>query len=355
MVAGRIRAGDGTIEYRPSGGRRRRVLDPANIPPMNILVTGASGFVGRGLVDRLAARGHAGLATGREPPAGMPAGWRAARRADVLAGAAFPAPFDRPDVIVHLEVKQHVFRPTPADIEAFRRTNVVGTREWLDWAARVGVGRFVLVSSIKAAVPAGAAEPDTPYGRSKADAEAAVREWVAAAPGRSAVVLRPAPVYGPGNQANLAAFARQILAGWPALVGAGEARKSIVSRENLAAAIEFAAARLVAGGFPGACETFDVSDPETLSVGQLATLIAELGHAVPPRRIPARLADMVAPLGDRISRLVGREFPLTRSRLRALREESDFPCDRLVAAGFEHPQSTREGIREMLDWMRRRG
>jgi len=328
---------------------------------MNLLVTGASGFVGRGLVDRLAAHGHGGLATGRTPPPGMPAGWRAARRADVLGdavgGSAPPDPSSaaagRPDVIVHLEVKQHVFRPTAADVAEFQRINVLGTREWLDWAARAGVGRFVLVSSIKAAAAAGGSAPDTPYGRSKAEAEAEVRAWVAAAPARSAAILRPAPVYGPGNQANLAAFARQVLAGWPAVVGVGAARKSVVSRENLAAAIEFAAARLVAGDHAGACDVFDVSDAETLSVGQLATLIAELGHALPPRRIPDRLADAVAPVGDVISRVTGREFPLTRARLRALRETSEFPCDRLVAAGFAHPQSIREGIGEMLDWLRR--
>lgn len=328
---------------------------------MNLLVTGASGFVGRGLLDRLAAHGHTGLATGREPPPGMPPGWRAVRRADVLAAAGVaesPAGAVMPDVLVHLEVKQHVFRPTPADIEAFRRTNVVGTREWLDWAARAGVGRVVFVSSIKAATPAGQAEPDTPYGRSKAAAEAEVRAWVGAAPGRSAVILRPAPVYGPGNRANLAAFARQILAGWPALVGGGEARKSVVSLTNLAAAIEFAAQRLVAaaaGGRGGDCETFDVSDAETLSVGELAALIAELGHAPPPRRIPDLLADAIAPLGDLVSMLIGREFPLTRSRLRSLREPSEFPSDRLVAAGFTHPQSTRDGVGEMLRGLRRRG
>ena len=332
---------------------------------MNVLVTGASGFVGRGLVERLAAHGHVGLATGREPPPGMPAGWRAARRADVLAGAALPGGPDAfgrpgrpdvPDVIVHLEVMQHVFRPSAADIEAFARINVGGTRDWLDWAGRAGVGRFVLVSSIKAAPATGQAEPDSPYGRSKAAAEAAVREWVAAAPDRSASILRPAPVYGPGNQANLAAFARQILAGWPALVGAGAARKSVVSRTNLAAAIEFAAERLRAGGTAaGGCETFAVSDADTFSLAALAALIAELGHARPPRRIPDVVADAIAPVGDLVSRAVGREFPLTSARLRALREASEFPSDPLVAAGFVHPQSTRDGVGEMLDWLRRQG
>jgi nucleoside-diphosphate-sugar epimerase len=320
---------------------------------MNLLVTGASGFVGRRLLEWLAAHGHTGTATGREPPPHVPAGWRSARRSDVLAGAAIP----QPDVIVHLEVKQHVARPTPADIRAFHRSNVGGTADWLDWAGRRGVGRFVFVSSIKAGAegPGRSGRADTPYGRSKAKAERVVRRWVAAAPGRAAVILRPAPVYGPGNEANLAAFVRQILAGRPAVVGAGAARKSIVSRTNLAAAIEFAARRLVAATPEDACAVYAVSDPETLSVGRLAALIAELAGAPAPRRIPNFVAEGLAPLGDVVSWATGREFPLTTARLRALREESDFPCAALVAAGYVHPQTTRDGLLEMIEWFRSRG
>jgi hypothetical protein len=42
---------------------------------------------------------------------------------------------------------------------------------------------------------------------------------------------------------------------------------------------------------------------------------------------------------------------MSSARLQALREPSDFPSDRLVAMGFVHPQSSREGLAEMLDWM----
>ena len=320
---------------------------------MNLLVTGASGFVGRGLLEWLSAHGHAGTATGRTAPADVPAGWRAAARADVLAHGLAAAP----EVIVHLEVKQHVARPTPADIRGFRRCNVGGTKEWLEWAARNRVERFVFVSSIKAAGRGGdgrSGRADTPYGRSKAKAEQVVRAWVADVRGRSAVILRPAPVYGPGNQANLAAFVRQILAGRPAVVGDGAARKSIVSRTNLVASIEFAARRLAAGASADACELFDVSDPQTLPVGELAARIAALAGAPPPRRIAEMAAACVAPVGDVVSLLTGRDFPLTTARLRALREESDFPCTALLAAGFSPPQSTDAGLREMIDWFRSR-
>jgi len=314
---------------------------------MNILVTGATGFVGRGLLPLLAVRGHTGVATGRTAPTGLPPGWIGLDRERVLADAAG---IPRPDGIIHLEVKQHVPRPTAADVDEFDRVNVGGTRVWLDWAGRHGVGRFVLASSIKAVAPSrqpqfeqAPLEPDTPYGLSKARAETLVREWAASDTSRAAVILRPAPVYGPGNEANLAAFVRQIRAGRPCLVGSGVTRKAIVSRTNLAAALEFT---LVRAG-PGV-EVFNVSDRETPSLGELARLIAELADAPAPRRVPAFAARLLAPVGDLVSRLTGRDLPLTSARLKALEEMSVFPCDKLVAAGFLHPQTTKEGLAEMI-------
>jgi nucleoside-diphosphate-sugar epimerase len=319
---------------------------------MKVVVTGARGFVGRGLLPRLAAAGHTGVAVGREHPADLPAGWTAATRTEVLADArSVPA-----DAVVHLEVKQHVPRPTPADIAEFEAVNVGGTRDWLAWAERHGVDTFVHLSTIKAVVAGDgatdeAAPPETvaPYGRSKARAEAEVRRWAAIGATRRAVILRPAPVYGPGNEANLAAFVRQILAGRPCLVGGGATRKSIVSRTNLAAAIEFALRTTAVG-----CATYTVSDRDAPTLAELAGIIADLGDAAAPRRIPALVAALVAPVGDGVEWLTGRSFPLTTARLRAIRETTVFPCDRLVAAGFRHPQTTREGLAEMVAWARTR-
>ena len=317
---------------------------------MMLLVTGARGFVGRGLLPRLAATGHGGAAVGREPPRDLPRGWTAATRMQVLAGTS-PEPID---AIVHLEVKQHVPQPGPADIEAFETVNVGGTRDWLEWATRHGVNTFVHLSTIKAVVPGAGPTDETappeiesPYGSSKARAEAEVRRWASAESSRKAVILRPAPVYGPGNEANLAAFVRQILRGKPCLIGSGDTQKSIVSRTNLAAAIEFALANAAVG-----CTVYTVSDPDTPTLAELAATIADLGGARPPRRIPAAVAAAVAPVGDAVEWLTGRSFPLTSARLHAIRETTVFPCDKLVAAGFRHPQTTRDGLAEMVAWAR---
>lgn len=299
---------------------------------MRCVVTGASGFVGRHLLRLLTDHGHTGIATGRTPPADLPSGWTPAARSDLLRAASRDC-----EAVIHLEVKQHVPRPTAVDIETFEAVNVKGAREWLAWAARNDVKRFVLASSIKAA------DPDGPYGESKARAEEAAKEWAATDPARSATILRPAPIYGPGNEANLAAFVRQVIAARPCLVGNGAVRKSVVSVGNVVAAIEFAAGRAEPG-----CAVFAVTDPATLSLRELATLIAELAGSPSPRSIPRLLAQCAAPVGDLIAAITGREMPLTTARLRALDEESDFASDGLLAAGFQHPQTTREGLEELV-------
>ena len=95
-----------------------------------------------------------------------------------------------------------------------------------------------------------------------------------------------------------------------------------------------------------------MTDPDTLSLRDLATLIAEIAGSPPPRSIPRLLARCAAPIGDLVATITGREMPLTTPRLRALDEESDFSSSDLVAAGFQHPQTTREGLAELVGWLR---
>lgn len=313
---------------------------------MRLVVTGASGFVGRGLLPALAASGHVGIATGRKPPTGLPDGWIGRPRCEVLCDTKLT---DQIDAIIHLEVKQHVSRPHAQDLAAFERVNVAGTQTWAEWATSHAVNRFILVSTIKAAGGGPGVHregdpiaPDTAYGRSKAGGEDVVRAWANVA-GTTASILRSAPVYGPGNEANLATFVQQIKRGRPCYIADGATRKSLVARRNLVAAIQFALDRINPG-----CEVFNVADAETITVRELALLIAELGRFPKPRGVSAVAARALAIIGDLVEGLTGQGFPLTSARLWALREETVFPCDKLVAAGYRHPQTLREGIAEML-------
>lgn len=315
-----------------------------------VVITGAGGFVGRELVSLLARSGYCGVATGRRPPEAMPAGFQSAARDAVLDGSLTVQAID---AVVHLEVKHHVISPDPRAVAEINAVNIGGTRTWLDWAAARAIPRFVFASSVKAVrAEAGdtleTAMPEAldPYGRSKAEAEDAVREWVAADSQRGAVILRFAPVYGPGNTANLADFARQVLRGRPCFVGHGQTQKSVVSLRNATAAIEWALHNSEDG-----CPVYNVSDRVAHSIGELATMIAIAGRAPRPRGVPATVARLGAIAGDIAGLILRRPALLNSRRLAAMQETTMFPPCKLVARGFVHPQDTEKGIAELVAWL----
>jgi UDP-glucose 4-epimerase len=318
---------------------------------VQVLITGSSGFVGRHLAAELARCGHGGICVARRPIL-TPAGWTSARREDVLTGAN-PRLTHWPDCVLHLEVKQHVASPSAADIAEFTTVNVDGTQAWLDWAARHRVPRFVYFSTIKAVRPSpdgptfeSAAGPGlTPYGASKWAAEERVRGWAAGDPSRSCLIVRPAVIYGPGNEGNMAAMVSAIRRGRFFLVGAGNNIKSLVSVRNVAAAIAHLIDRMQAG----VVQTYNLVDWESRNVRELDGIIRGLlGRRGNSATLPPGVASALARSGDLFVRLGVRSFPLTSSRLAALLETTNFSGDRLVESGFAHPETTLQGLTEMV-------
>jgi nucleoside-diphosphate-sugar epimerase len=270
-----------------------------------VVVTGAAGFVGRAVTAALLRTDRPVRRALRTPSGDAPqAGVTDYVVGDLGADARWEGVLDGADSVVHLAARVHVLDDRAADpLAAYRRVNVAGTRRLAEAAARAGVRRMVFLSTVKvhgertAGRPFTEADqpaPEDPYGRSKAEAEAALAA-VAAATGLEVVVLRPPLVYGPGVGANFLALVRAVDRGLPLPFASAANRRSLVYVENLADAV----VRCIDSG-AAAGGTFLVDDGQPRSTADLVRAIAAaLGR-------PARLWPCPVRLMRCAARLVGR-------------------------------------------------
>jgi nucleoside-diphosphate-sugar epimerase len=257
---------------------------------VRVLVTGASGFVGRAVAAALAAQGdevHAAVRTSADaandgtPAPAFPHGITIVRHGDLGGPVDWTALLCGIDAVVHLAGIAHA-GPDIAE-ERYDRVNHRATAALAAASRDAGVARFVFVSSIRAQTGPAAdqvvSERDAPrptdaYGRSKLAAERAVAQS-----GVPFTILRPVLVYGPSVKGNLRALVRLTALPIPLPFGALESRRSLVSLGNLTSAIGFVLRKPTCAG-----ETYVVADPEPLTIGAIVTALRR-GRGKPPRLV----------------------------------------------------------------------
>ena len=245
-----------------------------------VLISGARGFIGRHAVEEFQRRGFDVVPVSRP---------------------------DRPqlhgiDIVVHLAGYAHVPRPGPRDLVAFRSVNVEASRALALDAARMGVERFVLMSSVAVMVPGDASREIDAYARSKADAERVVREALSGSK-TGAVIVRAPMVYGPDAPGNFTRLAKLIARGWPLPFGGLENRRSMVSVWNLCDFL------VMVSTHPEAAKSESpwlVSDDHDVSTTDLIeTMAAALGE-------PARLFHVPLRWLEFLGKITGREREVRR-------------------------------------------
>ncbi|MDD5296571.1 MAG: NAD-dependent epimerase/dehydratase family protein [Rhodocyclaceae bacterium] len=309
---------------------------------MKILVTGASGFVGRALCAALTQAGHECL------PAVRCAKGMAAERVvgPIGADTDWRAALDGAEAVVHLAARVHVMKDSAENpLADFRAVNVLGTERLARSAAAASVRRLVFLSSVKVngeATPGApfresdAPAPEDAYGVSKHEAEQALHR-VAVETGLEVAILRPPLVYGPGVGANFLRLMGLAAKAWPLPLASLDNRRSLLFVGNLCSAIIACLTHPAAGG-----QTFLVSDGEDISTPELVRRLAgSLGAA--DRLWPLPLA-LLRALGS----LVGRSAEIARLT-ESLRMDSSAIRDRL---GWHAPFTLDQGLTETAAWFR---
>jgi farnesol dehydrogenase len=326
---------------------------------MKVLLTGATGFLGKAVARRLASRGHAlrVLARPTSRLEGLPEGVEVAA-GDVTDPLSLTSAASGCDAVLHAAA---VVKIWVADPSVFEAVNVGGLVNALA-AARSAGARLVYTSSFIALGPSGDGAQDATrphpgppfrnlYERTKARADALARE--AAAAGQDVVTLYPGVIYGPGEMTEGNIVARMIadhLNGrLPALIGPADRRWSYAFVEDVAEGHALALEK----GRPG--DRF-VLGGENATLARVFDLVREMSGVPPPRhRIPYAVASAIGRAQWLWAELTGHPPQLTHSEVGVFREE--WACDSSRAVreiGYEW-RPLAEGLRDTLRFLRSEG
>jgi nucleoside-diphosphate-sugar epimerase len=309
----------------------------------NILLTGATGFVGQALLGRflelnphkvtLALRSAISFDRCTSHVVG-----------DFSNATDWSAALSNQQVVIHAAARAHIMKDEVSDpLAEYRRVNVDGTLNLANQASAAGVKRFIFISSIKVngeqttlGQPFRADDtpvPEDAYGISKWEAEQGLQQ-LASKTGMEVVIIRPPLVYGPGVKGNFASLFKLVSKGLPLPLGAIHNQRSLVAVDNLVDLI------ITCINHPAAAnQVFLAGDGHDLSTTELLRGVAwAMGK-------PSRLIPVPASLLMMGATLIGKKAMVQRL-LGSLQVDISKARDLL---GWEPPISVEEGLRRCFE------
>ncbi len=318
---------------------------------MRLLITGANGFIGQALTNRMLTQGKKVRLAIRKS---CVADNKYLNLDTVKIDESF-VDFDWGDalrnveVVVHLAGRVHVMNEkSPDSLSEFRRVNVKGTANLARQAASSGVRRFIFLSSIKVNgeitklgspfLSDDLPNPQDPYALSKFEAEQILGE-IAKETGMEVVIIRSPLVYGVGVKANFQKIISWVIQGIPLpLASATFNRRSFVNLDNLVDLIATCLAHPAAAN-----QIFLVSDGEDLST---ADLCKRISYALDR---PIRLLHISPSVLKTISTVFGK-FDVYQRLFCSLQVDISKTC-RLL--DWSPPQSVDDGLKSMARGIRK--
>ncbi len=280
-----------------------------------ILITGATGFVGRALFENLKLKKkyliHLSTRTNQEK---LFEGKKTFNVGEIDSNTNWNDALDGVDCIVHCAARAHTTEKKQTDsLNAYRRINVDGTRNLAKQAAGGGIKRFIFLSSIKVNGDGTIAsksfkynhisQPEDAYGISKWEAEQALLE-ISKQTGLEVVIIRPPLVYGEGVKRNFLRLLDLVYKQIPLPFAKINNLRSFIGLDNLIDLIICCIDHPKAGG-----KTFLVSDGEDLSTPDLIIKLSKFMDKSPRLfQVPHYIIQLIGHLlgkSSEIKRLFG--------------------------------------------------
>lgn len=280
---------------------------------MNLLFTGASGFLGNNVRPILEQKYQV-----------VTIGLTSEDNYTVNIAKEVPELKEHCEIVLHAAGKAHVVPCTEEEKKAFYDVNLQGTKNLCAALEKSSIPQaFIFISTVAVygcefgsnITEEHPLNGDTPYALSKIQAEEFLKDWCS----NHEVVLsiiRPSLIAGPNPPGNLGAMIKGIQTGRYLSIGGGKARKSVLMVEDIARLVPLLVEK---GGI------YNVCDDEQPSFRQLENVIcAQLGKRL-PLSIPYWMAKCMAIVGD----CLGKKAPINSLKLKKITESLTFSNEKV--------------------------
>jgi len=230
--------------------------------------------------------------------------------------------------------------------------NVYGTKNVLEAMNKSGIKNLIFTSSV-AIYGLNKSNPDenhpkdpfNNYGKSKWQAEKAIKDWYDNDPdGKSVTIIRPTVIFGERNRGNVYNLLKQIISNKFMMIGRGQNKKSMAYVGNVVALINDRIEKKITG-----YHIFNYADKPDFSMTELINVIEnKMSILIPKTRIPYWIG-MVGGYGfDLLGLITRKKFSISSVRVKKFCATTQFDASK-INYNFEAPYTLEQGLNATLD------